>query len=154
MRNQQPITNNQRGFALFMSVVIAGTLLVIATGIVSLAVRQALLSTSARESQYAFYAADTGVECALYWDFKTGAFSPESPPSDIKCVETTTTVGGGAYGVPTTFRLYFLPQPYCVDVTVTKINVPVRKTYIDARGYNTCNEDNPRRVERAIRVTY
>jgi len=116
--------------------------------------KELILSATARDSQFAFYAADTGVECALYWDFKTGAFSPESPPSDIKCVETTTTVGGGAYGVPTTFRLYFLPQPYCVDVTVTKINVPVRKTYIDARGYNTCNEDNPRRVERAIRVTY
>ncbi len=38
--------------------------------IYDLAVREIDLSAAASQSQYAIYVADTGVECALYWDSK------------------------------------------------------------------------------------
>ena len=59
---------NNKGFTLFIAIVIMGVLLIIAMSMASLATRQAFISTTGRESQLAFYAADTGIECALYWD--------------------------------------------------------------------------------------
>ena len=38
-----------------------------------MAVRQVLLSGTGRDSQYAFYAANTGIECAMYWDLQASS---------------------------------------------------------------------------------
>ena len=47
-------------------------------------------------------------------------------------------------------------QPYCADVIVKKYieNGEVATTTIDSRGYNTCDEDNPRRIERGLEFNY
>ncbi|MDO8590021.1 MAG: pilus assembly PilX N-terminal domain-containing protein [bacterium] len=142
-----------KGFTLFIAMIVAGTLLLIATGIVSLAVRQALVSTSGRESQQAFYAADSGVECALFWDVQnpsgSSAFSA-STGSRISCNnQNNIPVGGSA---TSTFTFDFSPDPFCVVVTVNK--GPTGTTRIESKGYNTCSLLSPRRVERALRVTY
>lgn len=154
-----PTLNNKRdqGFALFLSVVITGTLLVIATSMVSLAYKQSLISTSGRESQHAFYAADSGLECALYWDVKnpsgTSAFDVTTGTS-INCNRDGSNssnqwvVGGSSQS---TFTMTFLPDPYCAVVTVTKSG---NDTQIDSKGYNSCGSANPRRVERAVRASY
>lgn len=148
------------GFTLFIAVVITGTLLLIATSVASLAVKQAFISSTALKSQQAFYAADTGLECALYWDVKNpsdiSAFATSSPPSTINCNQdgnnpTNQWVVGGA-SVSTINRINFLPDPYCAIVTVTKNSNGT--TLIESRGYNTCNALEPRRVERAVRSTY
>ncbi|HEV8677310.1 MAG TPA: hypothetical protein VN701_00535, partial [Candidatus Paceibacterota bacterium] len=44
--------------------------------IYDLLVRSLSLSQIATQSQYAIYAADTGAECALYWDLKFASISP------------------------------------------------------------------------------
>lgn len=146
-----------RGFTLFIAIIVMGTLLLIAAGIVSLATRQALISASGRESQHAFYAADTGIECALYWDVQNpagfSAFST-STSSTINCNNSSAVVGGSPVS---TFSFNLTPDPdsYCVSVTVTKAYVSnVLKTTIESKGYNTCDSSNPRRVERAVRATY
>ncbi|OHA89245.1 MAG: hypothetical protein A3C70_00150 [Candidatus Zambryskibacteria bacterium RIFCSPHIGHO2_02_FULL_43_14] len=144
-----------QGFTLFVAIVITGTLLLVATGIVSLAVRQALISAFGRESQYAFYAADTGIECTLYWDVKNpagfSAFST-STGSTISCNGSSFNVGGSPLS---TFSFTMAPESYCVSVTVTKAYVSnVLVTTIESKGYNTCDLSNPRRVERAIRAKY
>ena len=151
--------SESNGFTLFVAIIVMGTLLLIATGIVSLAVRQALISASGRESQYAFYAADTGIECALYWDVKnsTGvsAFAT-STGSTIFCNKDVNNpsnqwVVGGSY-TSVINRINFLPDPYCAIVTVTKSLTG--STRIESLGYNTCDLSNSRRVERAVRATY
>ena len=109
-----------KGFALFIAVVVMGTLLLIATGIISLAVRQTILSTSAQESQHAFYAADTGIECVLYWDVHNpsgiSAFAT-STGTTINCNEDASNpdnewVVGGSY-TSVIDTMTFLPDPYC-----------------------------------------
>lgn len=167
------------GFTLFIALTITATLLLVAAGIVTIALRQSFLTGSSRESQYAFYAADSGIECAIYWDVKNGtgfsAFSPTSPdPTTINCnadaanttekVKTNPekiiggTVGGAAtFGgqssiQPSVFRITFFPKPYCADVTVTK-NVD-GTTQIISNGFNTCDSENPRRTQRSVKVTY
>ncbi len=141
-----------KGFTLFIAIVTTGTLLLVATGIIGLAVKSSKIYSAARESQNAFYAADTGVECALYWDVSnpTGfsAFST-STSSEIICNDQTITVGGDS---PSEFTFDFSPDPYCTRVVVTKS--ADNSTQIQSFGYNTCDSSNPRRVERAVKVTY
>lgn len=159
---------HKRGFTLLLSVLIASVLLSLGLAIFSITIRELLLSSTGRESQFAFYAADTGIECALYFDVQLGAFSTTTA-SAVSCnvdmanaSNANQTVGGQGWGVASTFALSFLPDPYCAVVTITKTNTNgVVRTDIDSRGYNigtknedACTSSDPRRIERAIRVTY
>ena len=140
--------------------VITGTLLLVSMGVVSLAVRESFLSSAGEESQYAFYAADSGIDCAVYWDVKNpqgySAFAT-STSSTIYCNQDANNpvnplnpnVGGSSQSV---FTMTFLPEPYCATITVTKSNDG--STKIESKGYNTCDTTNPRRVERAVRASY
>jgi len=153
MRNFQ----KDRGFTVFIAIIVMSTLILVAGGVVSLAVKQSLISVTGRESQYAFYAADTGLECALYWDVQNqiignSAFSTSTGPQTISCNNQNATVGGTPQS---TFTFTLSPSPYCATVTVTKAyQGSVLVTTIESRGYNTCDTSNPRRVERAVRATY
>ena len=55
---------------MFFAVLVAALALAIGAGIYDLVVRQTALAETIADSQAAFYAADTGAECALYWDNK------------------------------------------------------------------------------------
>lgn len=147
-----------RGFTLFIAIIVTGTLLLIATGIINLAVKQSFISSTARESQMAFYAADTGMECALFWDVKNpsgqSAFATTTG-STIFCNQDGNNPGNqwvvGGSAVSIINRINFLPDTYCAIVTVTKSG---NTTTIESKGYNTCDPANPRRVERAVRASY
>jgi hypothetical protein len=60
------------GFALLFSVLVSSLLLTIGLSIFSIALKELAISTASRQSIYAFYAADSGRECALYWDIEEG----------------------------------------------------------------------------------
>lgn len=64
------IDNKNKGFTIFFAVLAGGLALAIGVAIYDLTVRELNLSATATQSQYSIYAADTGVECALYWDYK------------------------------------------------------------------------------------
>ncbi len=132
---------DERGVTLLIAMVITATLILISAGVVALAVKEAQISNTAKNSQYAFYAADSGVECALYWLTK-------NTPS----LGATVTCGGSATaynGIPFHFDI---TTPYCATVDVTLLSSG--KTQVESRGHNTCNTTAPNRVERALRVTY
>ena len=61
---------SKRGFALLFAVFIAGLMTTIGLAIFNITIKEVTLSGTGRESQFAFYAADTGAECALYLDTK------------------------------------------------------------------------------------
>ena len=148
-----------KGFTLFVAIIVTGTLLLISTGVVNLALRQSLISFAGKESQYAFYAADTGMECALFWDIQnsTGvsAFATTTGSivycnRDVSNPNNQWVVGGSSQSVIQ--YITFLPDPYCAKVVVTKNANDT--TIIESYGYNTCDTLNPRRVERAVRADY
>jgi Tfp pilus assembly protein PilX len=62
------------GFAMLFAVLTASLLLSIGLAIFNISFKELLISTNARESQIAFYAADSARECAVYWTIKKGAF--------------------------------------------------------------------------------
>jgi len=63
---------DERGIVIFIAVVTVGALLLVAAAISNIAYKEQLISTSGRESRFAFFAADSGVECALFHDLKGG----------------------------------------------------------------------------------
>lgn len=60
----------KRGFTLFFAMLVGSLALAVGLAIFDLTLRELQLSAVATQSQYAIYAADTGAECALYWDTK------------------------------------------------------------------------------------
>jgi len=172
------IKKNEKGITLFISIIIMGILLFISFAVVNIAIENSLFSSSGRDSQYAFYAADSGIECALYWDSKfepskfatstAGTITCAGNPSiatgtqnPINGTSTSSFIGGGGDVNPTSVFGFVMdqqgsnPMPYCAIVTVKKYYVGSNlMTYIKSRGYNTCDTSNPRRVERGVEVTY
>ncbi len=63
------------GFVLPFAVLLSGILLSIGLAIFSITLKELILSSAGRESQFAFFAADAGAECALYWDVQYPGFS-------------------------------------------------------------------------------
>lgn len=82
-----------KGFTLFLALIVASLLLAIGFSLSTIILKQLVFANSGKESQLAFYAADSGAECALYWDRKgvdgltvfDGAFSTSSTYKDIFC---------------------------------------------------------------------
>lgn len=151
------ISNKESGFTLLMAVIITSVLLIISVGIISIAVKQAQLATASRDSQRAFYAADSALECALYWDLKnpgTSAFGVgASPGTPITC--NNQTVGGNAVGGVTSVTLTYTDTA-CIlaELDVTKKTAVSPKTIIRAFGYSSCSNTDPRRVQRTLSVQY
>src|SRR5581483_9987816 len=91
-RSNNRIKGN-KGFAMLFAVLVASLLLAIGISIFNLTVKELILSSSGRESQFAFYAADTGAECAIYWDFKgvdifaTSTDTRSPNPTNPDCVD-------------------------------------------------------------------
>lgn len=161
---------DNRGFTLMLAALVASLLTALGLAMFSIAKKEVVLSSLGRDSQFAFYAADTGAECALHWDFKFDAFATStvysSTSSPATCAEqqlqdfpTPYETGnpdgviglGGAY--QSTF--WFEPEGYCVYVTVTKQDVHPH-TIVESLGYSTpCSQPNhARRLERAVRATF
>jgi Tfp pilus assembly protein PilX len=186
---KQPTTNNRKpttesGIALYMAITITSAIVLVAFAIISLALRQISISNAGRDSQVAFYAADAGSECALYWDAKnTGgsAFASTTSSTQISCNQDSTSNPTNPVATPvyvgasntnifgpwtpatatSTFAITFKSSLSdtsfpCAIVTVYKGNVGSGTvvTKIESRGYNTCDPSSIRRVERAIRINY
>lgn len=150
------VNSKQKGFTLLLSVLISGIVLSIGLAIFNLTFKELKLSSAGRESQFAFYAADSGIECALYHDQRNDSFSTTNPASSITCNNTDLTVVSSVPVPDTYVRTFSLildtsTNRYCSDVTVTKSD---GDTVIDSRGTNSCGVDDGRRVERAIQVTF
>jgi hypothetical protein len=158
IKSKEKISTN-KGFTLLFASLIAALLLAIGTGIFNIVFKELILTSSAKGSQFAFYSADSGIECALFADLRKRSFATSTgsapPPSETMCAGQNISSGWnvvtGANSAVTTFELTFPPSQQCATVTVIKGG---GDTTIEARGYNTCDTSNPRRMERGISVKY
>ncbi|GMU74464.1 MAG: hypothetical protein AMXMBFR44_6610 [Candidatus Campbellbacteria bacterium] len=62
------------GFTLFYAVLISSLLLAVGLAVLNITYKEFVLSSGARDSETAFYAADSSLECALYWDSASRPF--------------------------------------------------------------------------------
>ncbi|MEK7602014.1 MAG: hypothetical protein AAB472_00795 [Patescibacteria group bacterium] len=148
------MTNHpQRGVTLLIAVILSSVIVSVALALLDISYKQQLLASTAKQSQYAFYAADSVMECALYWDQQWNAFDYTSPIGSISCNNQTITPSS----VVTTNRVTTFTLPCATGgiqgiVTVTKSSAAA--TNIFATGYSTCNASDPRRIERGLKVNY
>ncbi len=148
----------QRGFTLLIAVVLASVSLSIGMALLDIALKQVILSSSARQSQIAFYNADSVLECALYYDqhdqLDTFGYAKTSSPN-ISCNGVSNIPVSFTSGSGTRERRFTVP---CAtggtagEVIITKDSDATTGIY--ATGFNTCNVANERRIERGLKVTY
>lgn len=143
------LRTDKAGFTLLFAGLTASLILAISLSILSISIKESQLSGVAKESQLAFYAADTGVECVLYWDLKEDAFNRDAATRNIECIGQINVVGGSS-GL-SIFTLEFPGHSYCANIEVLR---GFEATQIRSRGFNTCDINSTRRVERAIVVRY
>jgi hypothetical protein len=157
------------GFTILLAALVASLVLSLGISIFSIARKSITLSTLGRDSQFAFYTADTAAECVLYWDSIHDAFNPDTPMTEIRCDDpdppnpisvvvtnptfpgTVFTLGGGV-SAPTLFE----PNGNCAVVTVTKSD-EYPFTSIHADGYSVpCIErdSNPRTLQRSVELNF
>lgn len=169
-----------RGYTLLFAVLITSIVLSVSISILSVSRKEFLLSSSARESAYAFYAADGGIECADYNDLVLNTFGTTTGTISVNCGGVTQTISGGnltheVVGATTTDKFSFSipvlstsPQTTgCANIVVQKVYTagpPLRLvTTLTSTGYNigyqavsppTCNTSNAKRVERQLKLTH
>jgi len=150
--------NNQEGYAILFTVVIVSAISVITAGLSNTAYKQLILSSLAKDSQAAFYQADTASDCALYADRVLGA----TLPPNITTVVTDLTCGGqlsssAINGSGYTISPKTIDSNPCFRITVTRdtsVAYPLTRTTISSKGYNICNTSNLRTVEREVLVNF
>jgi len=163
---------SKRGFTLLISIITTSILLLVSFVVINISLKQLILVYTGQESQQDFYAAESGLECALYWDIKNpdnpgvSAFSTTTNGT-IRCndqviisngqniptnpVQLSKIGGGGSLNPNSIFYLTF-SNGSCVIVTVIK--EADGDTNIQSRGYNTCNTSAGRRFERGTEIIY
>lgn len=186
MKSLKSTFDNSKGMTLLFASLVVSLLLSVGLAIADIALSQILLSAAAKDSAAAFYAADTGIECALYYENKI--FTEDQPSffpsttgdavSSIICngngededgrstddvvsadVEST----GGSR--PTITTTYVVNNGSSCDSSKPSFILTIEKreksggddnydTTVRSYGYNDCDPNSPRRVERGLQVTY
>jgi len=173
--------NKSYGFVLLFSLLISSILLATGLGISRLMVRQIGLASLSRESQVAFFAADSGMECALHWDL----FDRFNPLGDPTKSESRTLYCSGAVikdglsgvvsgsirndgcdilgGPPSVNVLnggnkscftFSLANEACAFVIVDKSDLAnLGITRITANGFNKCSLSAPNILQRTLEIT-
>lgn len=153
-----------RGFTLLIAVIFTSVMLSIGLSLAVLSYKDVVLASSAKASAYAFYAADSALECALYADQKQNAFDYTAPHANISCggqsfaiTPVTKTAGTSTMTVPDSAHGAYITLDggtSCATVTVYKGAPPLGHTQIFATGYNTCNMSDPKLLERGLKSSY
>lgn len=167
-------------FVLLFSLLVSSILLATGLGISRLMIRQITLTSLSRESQVAFFAADSGLECALHWNV-LNRFATSTPtgsdPRTIYCNGETITDGGQGKIQGTNIGTCDLNQPpgtnvinggdkscftfslpisenpkvyACAFVFVDKTDPLGLTTKITSNGYNKCNLNASNILQRTL----
>ena len=157
MMNLTPQQNTApRGFTLLIAIILASVALALSLSLIDISYKQVLLSISVKQSQYAFAAADSGLECALYYDQKQDSFSFVDAPISfsVMCGGLSASVNYPANSSErtATFSVPCASGGSSASVTVVKSSDASTKLYSD--GYSSCSSSDTRRVERGLKASY
>lgn len=158
----------RRGFALLIAVIFMSVMLTFGLALGSLGYKQQILASSVTASQYAFYAADAALECALYADQQQNLFAyddydPGAPdPKTVTCGGYVASVSQPAPSpehLISRMRIHLDSDTRCADITVYKPPPDAGTTYIFSQGYDiSCttvgNQSATRFVSRGIHIHY
>lgn len=148
----------QKGYAMLFTVIIVSAISIITAGLINATYKQIILSSLAKDSQVAFYQADTAVDCALYADRVYFDLNP-----DIFTDGGTWTCGGINLTIHRMSPMNYdiLPTSLggssepCFRINTSRtVQGALTETKIKADGYNICNKLNKKTVQRSIEINY
>lgn len=146
--------NNRYGFALFFTVVIISVISAIAFGLASITLKQKNLSSLAYDSQTAFYAADAGMECALFRNQSIFSTSQTfdcfdfAPNNFGLSVTMSKSLSGNFWSISPR-------DETCFSIELLPANPPNEpRVSFSVKGYNTCKQNNIRYIERNLRAFF
>jgi hypothetical protein len=174
MRNRPNLTSHiskRRGYTLLFAVLTAALALGVAVFIMEVTRKQYELAVSSRNSTYSFYAADSGIECAVSPNNWTTAFasttggtlscdgasanlssvsSPQISPSGLVVADPGNPSGNPlrqwTVFIPLTYTVNSLTIRECASITITtgwSTSNSQSITVTDSRGYNICTSAVP-----------
>lgn len=146
-----------KGFVLLYVVIISSIILAITLSIASISLREIKFSTSARDTNNAFFAADTGVECVLFNDKSTGnSFIETGGLGTVQCLGNVIALNGNYPFWDFVISSLGSTEQGCAKITVDKSILPT--TIVISKGYNIgdalCNSSNLNQVERQLELNY
>lgn len=148
---------NKEGFVLLLVILLISVILVIGLGVFDIVLREILISSIGRESQKAFYAADSALECVRYWGKRIPSAFAAGLPFTIYC-NGDSIVGGMSPGSPSISENLIevnFDNGSCALVRIMIGIPPSNNTQITSWGYNIgCAEESSKKVERGVRVSY
>src|SRR3989344_4057545 len=175
LKTQNSKLKTNPGFTLLLAALVGSIVLALGSAVFGIALKQVTLSSIGRNSQFAFYAADTAAECALFWDFRIdipshkdifATSSDSATPGSVTCDGKTAdldylsepgTTNPDVDAATTTFMYDITAsggKKYCAIVSVAKFS---NNTVIRSNGYsNACADiyDAPDTLERAVQLSY
>ena len=134
--------------------ILSSIILAIAMGILSIALKETNFGVSARAGNEAFFAADTGAECALYYDKSNLALNAFSGTLDqMICANQNIAINSTGSGF-WSFEVFNLGESgkSCAIVTIAKDPTSSYATTVISKGYNNCSSSV--KTERELKVTY
>lgn len=146
--------NLQSGYALLFTMVILSIVSAIAMGVSSTMYKSSILSSTAKDSEMAFYQADTAVECGIYMAEFEGlanignTFDCGIDQNGNSMVLTKDSPQNNQY----TFEPSSFTNGPCFKIFIDKSNSSL--SVIEGRGYNTCNTLDPKLLERGLKIEY
>lgn len=166
INERERLLKKKGGYALLFTIVIVSIISVIVAGLTNLTYKQMILTSLVKDSQEAFYTADTAIECALYGHFmKSDDYgdddvwqcgvndnkykSSASSSLEVSVADDENTKSN-SYELNTDKNKIKSSLP-CFESEVIREDDMVQ---IKARGYNMCNKDLFRTVQREIEVYY
>lgn len=168
---------------MLFAVLTAALALGVAVFIMEVTRKQYELAISARNSTYSFYAADSGIECAIdpgnwttaFASTTGGALSCNGSSSSMTQVSSPTISPPSLNSdltqkvqwtvfIPLTYTVNSVTIRECASITITtgwSTSNNQAMTIVDSRGYNICtsasppapDSTNPETVERALRLS-
>ena len=152
-------TKENKGFVILFAVTISSILLSIALGVMNVSLNEVRFSTSARATNDAFFAADTGAECALLHDRSAAADNAFTGTASMNCVGGPITLSGSDPSWNFIIAGLGSLGQSCAKVTVIKTFIdPYTFTTVTSKGYNigdsACESSSSNRIEREIKVSY
>ncbi|HAT68680.1 MAG TPA: hypothetical protein DCS20_03615 [Candidatus Yonathbacteria bacterium] len=140
MKHLLPIQSSKRGVTLLISVLLSAVVLAVGMGVYQRTYKELLFSSFWKQAQIAFAAADSALECVLYFQLH-----PAEPPTCFGAA----VAGWANPNIPASFPIS--TGGVCADVVITSNGL---STTTKVYGYNTCVVTNPRRVQRGLEITY
>jgi hypothetical protein len=165
-----------KGFTILFAVIVSSLVLAIGLSIANITLKQIKISSLGRESQIAFYAADSASECILFNDLMGNhVFASSSNDGTasgiINCYGANSQDGSNKISIAPLTQSG--PSDATTTVSINTINNGVNlcatvdigkhdtnsdgysdKTIILSRGYNKCGPGASNLLERGIRIRY